>query len=54
MIEYLLRQQDLIIEVDSNTLALTFRGNLSIKQIRPNFERLQRIRSLMPNYLFDS
>lgn len=54
MIDYLLRQQDLIIEVDGNTLALTFKGKLSIEAIRPNFERLQKIRSLMPNYLFNN
>lgn len=54
MIDYLLRQRDLIIEVDGNTLALTFKGKLAIEQIRPNFERLQQIRSLMPNYLFNT
>lgn len=53
MIDYLLRQQDLIIEVDGNTLALTFKGKLSIEAIRPNLERLQKIRSLMPKYLFN-
>lgn len=53
MIDFLLSQRDLIIEVDGNTLALTFRGKLSIDAIRPNFERLQKIRSLMPDYLFD-
>lgn len=54
MIDYLLRQQDLIIEIDGNTLALTFKGKLAIERVRPNFERLQKIRSLMPNYLFNS
>ena len=54
MIDYLLRQRDLIIEVDGATLALTFRGKLAIERIRPNFERLQAIRSFMPNYLFNS
>ncbi|WPJ97427.1 hypothetical protein SH580_06850 [Coraliomargarita algicola] len=53
MIDYLLGQQDLIIEVDGNTLALTFRGKLSIEAIRPNINRLLKIRSLMPNYLFE-
>lgn len=53
MIDFLMRQQDLIIEVDGNTLALTFKGKLSIEAIRPNLDRLQKIRSLMPNYLFD-
>ena len=53
MIDYLLGQQDLIIEVDGNTLALTFKGKLAIEAIRPNLARLLRIRSLMPQYLFD-
>lgn len=52
MIDYLLRQRDLIIEVEGNTLALTFRGKSAIETIRPNLERLLTIRSLMPNYLF--
>ncbi|MGJ8652080.1 MAG: hypothetical protein ACSHX8_02290 [Opitutaceae bacterium] len=54
MIDYLLRQQDLILEVDGNTLAMTFKGKLSIEAIRPNHERLLKIRSLMPNYLFNA
>jgi hypothetical protein len=54
MIEYLLQQQDLIIEVDGNTLALTFKGKLAVEHIKPNFRRLQQIRSLMPNYLFNA
>ncbi len=54
MIDFLLRQRDLIIEVDGDTLALTFRGRLSVEEIRPNFDRLLKIRSLMPNYLFNS
>ncbi len=53
MIDFLLRQRDLIIEVDGNTLALTFKGKLSIEAIRPNLDRLLKIRSLIPNYLFD-
>lgn len=53
MIDYLLRQQDLNIEVDRSTLALTFRGKLAIEAIRPNFERLQQIRSLIPKYLIN-
>jgi hypothetical protein len=53
MIDYLQQQQqNLIIEVDGNTLALTFKGKLDVAQIRPNFDRLLTIRSLIPNYLF--
>ncbi|MFT4901168.1 MAG: hypothetical protein ACI81V_000435 [Lentimonas sp.] len=52
MIDYLLQQPDQVLEVDGSTLSLTFRGKLAVEAIRPNFERLQRIRSLMPNFLF--
>ena len=52
MIDYLLRQHDLIIEVESNVLALTFDGKLDVNSIIPNHERLLQIRSLMPQYLF--
>ncbi len=52
MIEFLLTQQNLIIEVERDVLSLTFRGRLAVEQIRPNITRIQRIRSLMPNYLF--
>jgi len=54
MVDFLLNQRDLIIEVDGNTLALTFRGKLKVEGIRPNLDRLNRVRALMPNYLFDS
>jgi len=53
MIDYLLQQQDLIIEVDGHTLALTFKGKLAVQAIRPNLDRLLQIRSLMPGYLFN-
>lgn len=52
MIDFLLRQRDLMIEVDGNTLALTFKGKLSVEAVRPNIDRLLKIRSLMPDYLF--
>lgn len=52
MIDCLLRQHDLIIEVDSNVLAITFGGRLAVDSIIPNHELLVRIRSLMPQYLF--
>jgi len=53
MIDFLLRQPDLMIEVDGNTLALTFKGKLSVEAIRPNIDRLLKIRSHMPDYLFN-
>jgi hypothetical protein len=52
MIDFLLQQRDLIIEVDGNVLALTFKGKLAIDAILPNYERLLKIRTLIPNYLF--
>lgn len=52
MIDCLLRQQDLIIEVESNVLAITFEGRLALDAIIPGYERLLLIRSLMPQYLF--
>ena len=53
MIAYLLENPDLTIEIEFDTLALTFRRRLKPEQIDPNLERLVRIRSLMPDYLFD-
>jgi len=52
MIDYLLCQQELLIEVESNVLAITFDGKLAVDRIIPNLERLLRIRALMPQYLF--
>lgn len=53
MIDFLLRQPDLILEVDGNTLAMTFKKRLSPYEIRPNLDRLLQVRSLIPNYLFN-
>lgn len=53
MIDYLLRQQKLIIEVEANVLSLTFKGRLKPELIRSRYEQLLQIRSLMPNYLFN-
>jgi len=52
MIDFLLRQQDHFIEVDSNVLAITFGGKLDVDAIIPNLECLLQIRSLIPQYLF--
>jgi len=53
MITYLLQQDKLVIEVDSSCLALTFKGKLAVAEISPNIERIQKIRALMPNYIFN-
>ena len=52
MIDYLLKQPNYIIEVDSNVLALTFKGKLNISQITPNYQSLLEIRTRIPEYLF--
>lgn len=53
MIEYLLTNSDLTIEVENNALAISFDRRLDAEQIEMNLERLVKVRSLMPNYLFD-
>lgn len=53
MIDYLLRQRNLAIEIESNVLAMTYNGRMKVDNVIPNYERLQQIRGLMPNYLFD-
>jgi len=52
MIEYLLANRDLTIEIDQDTLALTFDSRLDLARIEPNLNRLVTLRSLMPEYLF--
>jgi hypothetical protein len=52
MIEYLLANPDLNIEIEDTALALGFGSCLSAAQIDFNLERLVKIRSLLPNYLF--
>ncbi len=52
MMEYLLANDDLTIEVDQDTLALTFNSRLDPARIEPNLNRLVALRSLIPEYLF--
>lgn len=52
MIEYLLANDDLTIEIENDSLALSFGSRLSPDWIEPNLNRLVEIRSLMPTYLF--
>ncbi|MCX5643544.1 MAG: hypothetical protein NTZ17_02490 [Phycisphaerae bacterium] len=52
MIEYLLANGDLTIEIDQDTLAITFDSRLDLAKIEPNLNRLITLRSLMPEYLF--
>ena len=52
MMEYLLANDDLVIEIEDAALALAFARRLASDAIEPNLERLVQVRSLLPNYLF--
>lgn len=52
MIEYLLANDDLTIEIEANILAMSFDRRLDAEQIESNLNRLIKVRSLLPNYLF--
>jgi hypothetical protein len=53
MIEYLLGHPNINIEVDQNSLALGFNRCLKVEEIEQHLNQLIKIRSLMPDYLFD-
>jgi hypothetical protein len=52
MIEYLLSNSDLSIEIEDNTLAISFGSRLAPEDIEANLNRLITVRSRMPEYLF--
>ena len=52
MIEYLLANDDLTIEIENHTLAISFQRRLSPERIEPNVNRLLELRSLLPDYVF--
>jgi hypothetical protein len=52
MITYLLANADLTMEMELDSLAISFQRRLSLERIEPNLQRLIAIRSLMPDYLF--
>lgn len=52
MIDYLLDNADLNIEIEGSALALGFDRRLAVEAIEHNLERLVKIRSLIPDYLF--
>jgi len=52
MIDYLLDNKDMSIEIENNALALAFNRRLKPEQIEYNIDRLIKIRSLIPEYLF--
>jgi len=53
MIEYLLENTDLSMEIDRNILCISFNKPLRYEEVGHNLERLMKIRSLMPEYLFE-
>jgi len=52
MIEFLLANTDLTMEMELDSLAISFSRRLRPEQIEANLQRLVTIRSLMPDYLF--
>ena len=52
MIEYLLSNNDLSIEIEDDSLAISFSRRLAPEHVEPNLNRLFTVRSLMPEYLF--
>jgi len=52
MIEYLLANTDLTLELELDSLAVSFSRRLKPELIEPNLHRLLAVRSLLPNYLF--
>jgi hypothetical protein len=52
MIEFLLSNTDLTMEMELDSLAISFNRRLKPEQIEPNLQRLIQVRSLLPDYLF--
>ncbi len=52
MIEYLLANADLTLEIELDSLAISFNRRLKPEQIEPNLQRLIHVQSLLPDYLF--
>jgi len=53
MIDYLLNQPTIPIEVERNVIAIGFQSVIPVTQIETHLDHLLKIRTLMPNYLFD-
>jgi hypothetical protein len=53
MIGYLLDQPVIAIEIERNALALGFDSQYKVEKIDRHLTHLVKIRSFMPNYLFD-
>jgi hypothetical protein len=51
--EYFLANDDLNFEIDRDTMAIVFDGQLSMFEIESNLGRLLELRSMIPEYLFN-
>ncbi len=54
MIDYLLGHPNINVEVDQNSLALGFDSCLKVEEIEEHLQQLIKIRSLIPDYLFET
>jgi hypothetical protein len=54
MIDYLLDQPTMTIEVEKHALALSFDNQFDVAETDVHLSHVVKIRSLMPNYLFDT
>ena len=54
MIDYLLDQPTMTIEVEKDALALSFDDQFNAAQTDAHLSHVTKLRSLMPNYLFDT
>jgi hypothetical protein len=52
MIEYMLANEDLTIEIENHSYALSFGAKMRLETIQHNLDRLVELRGLMPDYLF--
>ena len=52
MIEFLQANTNLTMEMELDSLAVSFRRRLRPEQIESNLQRLIAVRALMPDYLF--
>ncbi len=53
MIEYLLANDDLVVEIENQALALYFSRRLKPELIEPSLNRLIQVRNLIPEYLME-
>jgi len=54
MMEYLLANRDLHVEIQGPVISMAFEPPLPVEKIEFNLQRLAQIRSLLPEYLFET